>query len=75
MLHILKIFKSLVKKIAGYPQFSFSIPVALAKNWFSRISTNCAKISLYKEALPYSLNHFHLRQPCPKSLVNCFTAL
>ena len=31
----------------GYPQFSFWIPIALAKIFFSCIVINCAKIPLY----------------------------
>ena len=31
------------KKMRGYPQFSFWIPIALAKIYFSRIVINCTK--------------------------------
>ena len=33
----------------GYPQFPFSIPIAVAKISFFRIVINCAKIPLYKK--------------------------
>jgi len=34
-------------KVPGYPEFSFWVPVDLAKICFSRTVMNCAKISLY----------------------------